>query len=378
MRFLNRLIAVSVAGLILTLIAGGPAWAESTNTVAAAENPEAAAWKNVQQSAQLPKPAPEWQTQPPTAQQEESFYQQVAAAATLAADKARAFYLQFPHSTNAIAARKLECTMWDQAFSLTGDTNVLSAWAAAQESLLADPELTGDDRFDLRVAIVRQKEMTARTRTPGELTAKWNASQAERERGIRALIQDYPDKEKPYQLLISFGANSPDEKARSIANEILTLPVSEPLKTDARGILRRLDAPGKPLDIKFTALDGREVDLTHIQGKVVLVDFWATWCGPCVGELPRVKETYQKFHAQGFEIVGISFDGDKTALEHFVKSKDLPWPQYFDGHAWKNQFGVQYCIHSIPTMWLVDKKGNLRETNAREDLQEKVAKLLAE
>lgn len=111
---------------------------------------------------------------------------------------------------------------------------------------------------------------------------------------------------------------------------------------------------------------------------VVLVDFWATWCGPCVAEVPHVVETYEKLHGKGFEIVGISFDQDKGALTKFVEEHKMPWPQYFDGKGWQNQFGQEFGIQSIPTMWLVDKKGNLRDTNGREDFASKVEKLLAE
>src|SRR2546428_11372592 len=88
-------------------------------------------------------------------------------------------------------------------------------------------------------------------------------------------------------------------------------------------------AAEKP-DVKFTAVDGREVDLAKLKGKVVLVDFWATWCGPCVGEVPHVVETYKKFHDKGFEIVGISLDQNKDALVNFTKSHGMTWPQYFD------------------------------------------------
>jgi thiol-disulfide isomerase/thioredoxin len=132
------------------------------------------------------------------------------------------------------------------------------------------------------------------------------------------------------------------------------------------------------VEIKFSAVDGREVDVAKMTNKVVLIDFWATWCGPCVAELPHVKDAYDKLHPKGFEIVGISFDADKEALEGFVADKKMAWPQYYDGKRWENKFGREYGINSIPTMWLVDKKGNLRDMNARMGLEEKVEKLLAE
>jgi thiol-disulfide isomerase/thioredoxin len=111
---------------------------------------------------------------------------------------------------------------------------------------------------------------------------------------------------------------------------------------------------------------------------VVLVDFWATWCGPCVGEIPHVKETYEKLHSKGFEIVGISFDRNKQALQNFITEREIPWPQYFDGQQAQNKFGVQYAIEEIPTMWLLDKKGILCDTHARNNLEDRVEKLLAE
>jgi thiol-disulfide isomerase/thioredoxin len=134
---------------------------------------------------------------------------------------------------------------------------------------------------------------------------------------------------------------------------------------------------GKPLDIKFKAVDGREVDLSKLKGKVVLIDFWATWCPPCVKEVPNVVAAYKKYHDKGFEIVGISFDQDKGALTKFVGAQKMTWPQYFDGKGWGNDYGKKYGINSIPRMWLVGKDGNLADLNARGSLEDKVAKLLA-
>ncbi len=131
-----------------------------------------------------------------------------------------------------------------------------------------------------------------------------------------------------------------------------------------------------PMDLQFTDTEGNKFDLESYRGKVVLVDFWATWCGPCVAGLPEVIEQYKKYHDQGFEIVGISFDEDKTALEQFVKSSEMPWVQFFDGQGWGNQYGKEYGIHSIPRMWLIGRDGKVIDFNARTNLPQKISQLM--
>jgi thiol-disulfide isomerase/thioredoxin len=133
---------------------------------------------------------------------------------------------------------------------------------------------------------------------------------------------------------------------------------------------------GKPLELKYTAVDGTAVDLAKLRGKVVLIDFWATWCGPCVAEVPEVVATYQKYHGQGFDIVGVSLDQDKAALEAFTKQHGMTWPQFFDGGGFDNAISKKFGIDAIPAMWLVDQKGMLVSTDAREDLAGQVEKLL--
>ena len=131
-----------------------------------------------------------------------------------------------------------------------------------------------------------------------------------------------------------------------------------------------------PMDMSFTATDGSQVDLARMRGKVVLVDFWATWCGPCMAEAPNVVAAYKELHDKGFEIVGISLDSDRGKLDAVTANRGMVWPQYFDGRGWSNEIASRYGIHSIPTMWLLDKNGRLADADGRDGLKEKVEKLL--
>ena len=142
--------------------------------------------------------------------------------------------------------------------------------------------------------------------------------------------------------------------------------------------LHRRDALLKPFSFSFTDLSGQKVDTADMKGKVILVEFWATWCGPCVMSVPEVKYIYDKYHAKGLEIIGINLDTDRRQVDAFLKLHKIPWPQYFDGKAWNTPLALKYGITGIPTMFLVDKKGILRSIDAHDQLQSQIAKLLAE
>src|SRR5205085_2372918 len=106
-----------------------------------------------------------------------------------------------------------------------------------------------------------------------------------------------------------------------------------------------------PFTLKFTALDGRAIELMALRGKVVLLDFWATWCTPCIAELPKLKEVYARYHDRGFELIGISLDRaeDRQKLVDFIARENLSWPQHFDGKLWQNEVARQYAINAAPT-----------------------------
>ena len=140
-----------------------------------------------------------------------------------------------------------------------------------------------------------------------------------------------------------------------------------------------LNKPGKGdvMEVSFTDIDGHKVDLATLKGKVVLVDFWATWCGPCVGELPNVLKAYYTYHDKGFEVIGISLDKEEKALRTFIKDKKVPWPQYFDGKGWENALSTKFGIQSIPATFLIGKDGKVAATGLRgEALGAKLEELL--
>ncbi|MDE0482000.1 MAG: TlpA disulfide reductase family protein [Candidatus Poribacteria bacterium] len=132
-------------------------------------------------------------------------------------------------------------------------------------------------------------------------------------------------------------------------------------------------------DFSATDLDGEPISIEAYRGKVVLVDFWAVWCGPCVAEMPNVKKVYEKYKDKGFDIIGISLDNDETSLRDYLKGNDIPWRQVFSGKGWQSPVAQQYGIYSIPNMWLIDKEGKLISNKARgEKLESMVVKALKE
>jgi len=129
----------------------------------------------------------------------------------------------------------------------------------------------------------------------------------------------------------------------------------------------------------FTLPDpqGKPVSLSSYKGKYTLVDFWASWCGPCRGENPNVVKAYRKYHAKGFAILGVSLDTQKESWEQAIKKDKLTWTQVSDLKGWESSAAALYGVKAIPMNFLLDKEGKIVGKGLRgEELEKKLAEAL--
>ena len=118
-------------------------------------------------------------------------------------------------------------------------------------------------------------------------------------------------------------------------------------------------------DFSATDLDGKPISLQDYRGKVVLLDFWAVWCSPCIEEMPNLKRVYATYKDQGFDIIGVSLDTDETKLRDYIKENNIQWRQIYSGKVWDDPLAQQFKITGVPEQWLIDRDGTLITHKAR-------------
>ncbi|MHC5065542.1 MAG: TlpA disulfide reductase family protein [Planctomycetota bacterium] len=149
------------------------------------------------------------------------------------------------------------------------------------------------------------------------------------------------------------------------------------------GKIRQIEGLGKPFELEFEdAITGESVSLNDYAGKIVILDFWATWCQPCIRKMPELLGVVEKYQDRGVAIIGISLDesvekGGLDKLRSFVRERELDWPQYYLGGGWESEFSRAWGVDALPAAFLIDRDGKLYSTKANFRLEETLLELLA-
>lgn len=173
--------------------------------------------------------------------------------------------------------------------------------------------------------------------------------------------------------------------ARAVVEQARARFASDPAAAFIKEALDEMEAMleqpgvGERIELTFEDLDGTAIDLADYEGRVVMVDFWATWCMPCIRTKPALKAVHEEFKDRGFEILGISLDHDEERLRDYLAREGMTWPQYFDGLGWDNKIAERFTIHSIPASFLIDGHGKIIASNVTpEELRRHLTRLLGE
>jgi thiol-disulfide isomerase/thioredoxin len=316
-----------------------------------------------------------------------AYIESLAQPAALPTSRGRLrYYLRKAAAATAEAAGKIldqtgpDDPLHDRAIALKLDalqTMQQLGEPRAAESLAAFASSLGDIRDEALAARVRRAAVTAqveaavasgRPEDAAPLVARMAAT-------LKAAPDDADLAKTAASLAVKLAEMPGGEPAAAAAFETFlplfeasTNPAVREMAADLGGTARRLSLPGRPMKLTGTLLSGESFDQGTLAGKVVLVDFWATWCGPCVAEIASLRTEYDRWHDKGFEVVGVSLDEDRDALERFVTAKQIPWPILYEepgGPGWRHPLASYYGITGIPTVVLIGADGNVITLDAR-------------
>lgn len=184
---------------------------------------------------------------------------------------------------------------------------------------------------------------------------------------ITYFIDEYIGKYKPFNVLKQCYDNLTDRVKASTCGRALKARV------DALG---NASVGGMAPNIEFLTPDGKTLSLYSLRGHIVLLDFWASWCGPCLREMPNVKNIYAKYHSKGLEVLGVSLDEKADAWKNAITNKELNWKHISSLEGWKCPAAKIYNVTAIPRMYIIDETGKIIAQDLRgEKLVEKMDEL---
>lgn len=203
---------------------------------------------------------------------------------------------------------------------------------------------------------------------------------------LEKLSQDFPDRPEMYgrELAYSYSRCGQQKKALSFMDSVenqMRIDGKERLLPRLQSHFDVIRLVGKPLP-RFEVTDHRNQETiapNTLKGKVVLIDFWATWCKPCVADLPHLERAHAELRKKGFELFSVSLDEDPARLDRLIETRNLDWHHFNDQKKWSNHLAATFGVHSIPANFLIDRKGIIRSVNLRGPaVKHEAEKLLSE
>ncbi len=268
---------------------------------------------------------------------------------------------------------------YPQAKNLYDVWMVMLQAAAVLENSEAD-----EDKYAAKILVISKKLVASKApsaqKMVGDLFLTQDAvSKAKRARAKERVLRKYIAKyaKTPAAIDAHIVAvqialeNAPRKLADKLANELAKkYPKSRAAKAFLKDTMNQSPYKGKVFRASLKTLDGTKLTLPRsLAGKVVVIDFWATWCGPCRTSIPHLKKVYAEYKSKGVEIIGISLDKNRKALKAYVKGQGLDWPITFSGKGWSDPTARRYDIGSIPSVWVIGRDGKVFSSNARGNLE---------
>jgi peroxiredoxin len=283
----------------------------------------------------------------------------------------RAFIAAYPGDAHAPDAKLRLAHLLATLADIEQDPGERRASDTVLDELERDPAMKGR-RADVefaRVSIFMQRV--------DALTGENRATLLEK---ARAYAEEFPEDRRVAPLLAEVASAYEDSPrtARALLEEAAPKAKTAELRARIGDDLKRLSLVGKPLDMKWAAVDGTSVDLRKLRGKVVLVYYFASWSAPSMAELDWVRQLVARFPAESVQALGICLDNDPVSVPSMLADHQITWPVYCDGRGWTGDLVRSLGINELPELWIVDRNGVLRALDAKGDAATLIRKAAGE
>jgi peroxiredoxin len=351
--------------ILLVLLAPALRAAEGPTVVLSA-NP-ATAWADLERGYGSMRPPTSWAGKAPKPGEVTGFQKIIRTSANTYAAKAKEFVNRFPTNEHVGDARVMAVFFMNHALA-AGDADTEEQITAYLDATIANATLPEKDRVAVffmagNAKVFKEAGMRYFSEGPQQFDGEIDENDKAQ---MREAMKLFPKSEYVFRFVIGMAQRHEGEDRKALLNEVISAPTApDNMKELAKHLLAGTKPyqTGKPIELKFKSLDGVEVDLAALKGKVVLIHFWSTEIPASVEELTKLKTLYDRLHDRGLEMIGINLDDKEAPARRVLKDKNIPWPQQHDGKGWANEVAVRYAVMSAPLMWLVDRAGNLRLSN---------------